>query len=196
MNSLKKLLSYGNLKLPKTTAIFNMGSASECISEKLNLCKVAKICYAKKAERLYKNALPYRSRQSAFWRYTNANEFTDLFLDSIKNKWKYKIDMLRVSEAGDFDSQKDVNTWEAIATNLKQNDIVTYVYTARKDLDYSQCSNLIVNGSDFKTAGVKHSFTAVKQFSTDKKVAKCLADCSVCHLCATNTNLDIEVLMH
>lgn len=192
-NPLKSLLSFGNKKLPKSTAIFNMGSAYECSSEKLGLCKVADICYAKKAEKMYPSVLPYRNRQTAFWRNTNANEFTELFFESIKGK-KERISMLRVSESGDFENQKDVETWEQIATNLKTKNVVTYVYTARRDLDYSKCFNLVVNGSDFQTEGVKHSFTAVKQFSP--KSARCLADCRICHLCATNTNLKIEVLMH
>ena len=193
-NPLKKLLTYGNLKLPKSTAIFNMGTAHDCSSEKLGLCKVAKICYAKKAERLYTNIIPYRNRQTAFWRNTNAQEFTDMFLESISKKRIHKVSMLRVSESDDFENQKDVETWEAIAKNLKFKNVVTYVYTARRDLDYSKCFNLVVNGSDFQTEGVKHSFTAVKQFSP--KAARCLADCRICHLCATNTNLKIEVLMH
>ena len=195
-NPLKALLSFGNKKLPKSTAIYNMGSAHDCSSEKLGLCQVADICYAKKAERIYKQVLPYRNRQTAFWRNTNANEFTNLFLESVKLK-KDKITMLRVSESGDFDTQKDIDTWEQIATNLKAKNVVTYVYTARKDLDYSKCFNLVVNGSDFQTEGVKHSFTAVKQFSPkSERSARCLGDCTICHLCATQTNLKIEVLMH
>ena len=52
---LKSVLgSEGNLKIPSSTAIFNMGSATDCPSLKLGLCKAyfngKHICYAKKAE--------------------------------------------------------------------------------------------------------------------------------------------------
>ena len=38
-NPLRKLMKGGNKKLPKTTAIFNMSSATDCVSLKKNLCK-------------------------------------------------------------------------------------------------------------------------------------------------------------
>jgi hypothetical protein len=55
----------GNRKIPKSTAIFNMSSALNCPSKKLGLCKAASQgakCYARKAEILYPQVLPYRER--------------------------------------------------------------------------------------------------------------------------------------
>ena len=60
---LGSLLSEGNIKIPSTTAIFNMTSAKDCPSLKLGLCKAfhngKNICYAKKSETEWrKNVLP------------------------------------------------------------------------------------------------------------------------------------------
>ena len=66
MNNLKELLSFGNLKVGKDTAIFNMTPAFRCPSEELGLCSIAKICYAKKAERMYPQVTPYREKQEEY----------------------------------------------------------------------------------------------------------------------------------
>ena len=52
-----QVFSYGNKKLPKETLIVNITSAQNCPSDKLVFCKLSKICYAKKCERIYKNYL-------------------------------------------------------------------------------------------------------------------------------------------
>jgi hypothetical protein len=83
---LKDLLSFGNSKVGNDTAIFNMNAAFDCPSEKLNFCEHAKSCYAKKAERMYPQSLPYRRRQEVYWDSTDANTFVEQFLDSIKRK--------------------------------------------------------------------------------------------------------------
>ena len=48
------LLSNGNSKIGNDTMILNMGSAMNCPSKKLGLCKLGSKCYALKAEKLYK----------------------------------------------------------------------------------------------------------------------------------------------
>ena len=65
---------------------------------------------------------------------------------------------------------------------------------ARKDLDYSNVSNLVINGSGFKTKGIKRAFTAVT--AIDKKAIECIGDCTKCSLCASDNNKDIQVLLH
>ena len=68
---LNRHISIGNKKLPKTTAIFNMGAATDCPSLELGLCQAfvgeKLVCYAMKAESgLYPDVLPYRRRQESF----------------------------------------------------------------------------------------------------------------------------------
>ena len=87
------LCSTGNHKIPKTTAIFNMGSAKDCPSAELGLCKAVvdgkSFCYAKKAEYLYPAVLPYRRRQEEFWKAISAELFAVQFLLLIAYKMLY-----------------------------------------------------------------------------------------------------------
>ena len=59
----KKLVKFGNTKLPSTTAIFNMGTSKDCPSRLKGLCKCATVCYARKPEKRFPNTVPaYRKR--------------------------------------------------------------------------------------------------------------------------------------
>ena len=89
MNELKNLLSQGNLKIGKDTLIFNLTAAKNCPSEKLGLCEHAKICYAKKAERLYPSVLPFRMRQSKYWDNCTAESFAADMLNIISKNVSY-----------------------------------------------------------------------------------------------------------
>lgn len=194
MEKLKDLMMYGNKKIPKTTAIFNMGRAFDCPSEKLGLCEVAEICYAKKGERQYPRCAPYRERQKQYWLEVNPYNFAAEFLQAIKRK-HIKIDALRLNESGDFWSQECVFKADTIAEVLAQADIKTYTYTARKDLDFTQVEYMYVNGSGFYKEGINNIFEAVDQFTG--KNLRCLADCNKCTMCFSHLNHRvIEVLKH
>lgn len=193
-NELKALIQYGNKKLPKTTAIFNMGSAQKCPSDKLGLCNVSKQCYAKKPEKMYPQVLPYRNRQAMYWLKNDKYNFVIDIMQAFKSK-RIKPTHLRLNESGDFYSQECVNKAEYVAKHLYLNlGITTYCYTARKDLDFSNCEYLIINGSGFKKTGIKRAFTAVA--SLDKNALHCAGDCTICSLCASTSKKDIQVLMH
>lgn len=189
-----KLFSFGNRKLPKTTCIFNMTSASDCPSDALNLCQLAnsKTCYAKKAERMYKAVLPYRKQQEKFWSRATAQDFVTQFLKTIG---KRNITCLRLNESGDFKTQKDVLKAEKIATMLKQRGIKTYCYTSRRDLNFSKCKNLVVNGSGFM---VHNSFTV---FPRNRDLTKlnayiCARNCNICDRCTHRKNQKIVTSLH
>lgn len=190
INELKKLVRYGNNKLPKTTAIFNMGSATLCPSKKLGLCKVCNICYAMKAERLYPAVLPYRTRQQDYWTKTSAEQFVKDFIMAVGKK-RNPITHLRLNESGDFHSQECVYKAEKIAKLLAIFDIKVYVYTARTDLNFDSVEFLTINGSGFM---VGNSFTAVNEFK--KNDIKCIGDCKECSLCTESRGLKIKVLKH
>ena len=57
----------GNKKIGNDTLIFNMGSATDCPSKKLGLCRHCDKCYALKAERQYPQVRPFRDRQADYW---------------------------------------------------------------------------------------------------------------------------------
>ena len=197
-NELKKLVSFGNKKLPKSTMIFNMSSAMECVSDALGLCAVSEICYAKKAERIYPQVKPYRDRQADYWLNNSA---CDILLDMVEVMKSKRIDItkLRLNEAGDFHYQDCVDKAEYIASHLIMHGVRVYCYTARRDLDFSACKHLIVNGSNFKSEGVKRSFTAMTPRQLEQvgdSVNICPMDCTICALCASNSKKDIVVAMH
>jgi len=185
------LFSIGNKKLGKDTAIFNMNPAKFCPSEKLGLCSICNKCYAKKAERLYPQVLPHRVRQMNYWNEVSASEFVINF--NFLLRMKKGINFLRVSEAGDFNTQQDVDKLSHIAEQLK-GVVKVYTYTARKDLDFSCVSdNLTINGSGFM---VHNNFYVYRNESEliDKYV--CAGDCKTCNLCKTRKNLNIGVKLH
>ncbi len=196
---LASLVSAGNKKLPKDTAIFNMGPAMNCPAEKLGMCQAVfngkVICYALKAEVQYPNCKPYRDRQEKFWKGIDANEFATQFIlmNALRKK---KFTALRINESGDFWGQKCVDKAEKIAFALSTHGVAVYVYTARKDLDFSKVKHLVVNGSGFKTKGVSNVFQYIET-EADKPAGYvvCPGDCRICRRCQ-NHNRNTVVVMH
>ena len=185
---LRKLLGSGNTKLPSSTAIFNFSSARDCPSLKLGLCMAyvdgKHVCYAKKAEySCYPNCLPFRRKQEKFWLKTSAEDFASQFLAiNVVKRIPYKC--LRFSEAGDFHNQDGVEKAEKIARILKKYGIKCYVYASRCDLDYSHCTALIVNGSNFTAKGVTNIFQIAKKINkVPKGYGVCKGDCRLCNRC-------------
>ena len=184
---LYKYLAIGNKKLPRSTAIFNMGSAKDCPSLKLGLCQAFSggklVCYAMKAETQYPHVLPYRFRQESFWKGIDAKDFAKQFL-LINRLKRNKFTALRVNEAGDFWSQECVNKADEIAQILEAEGVTMYCYTARQDLDFTMVQSLIINGSGFKKEGIVNEFKMVETASDRPEgYGICYGDCRVCHRC-------------
>ena len=192
-------LSYGNTKLPKTTAIFNMGSAIDCPSDKLGLCQLANSsqCYAKKAEKMYKQVLPYRRAQAKYWLECTPSLYFFDFLTAINRK-RNPIRALRFNESGDFYSQACVDKLSKIADLLATIKVKVYTYTARRDLDYSNISdNLTVNGSGYMADNMFIALPAKLYDKSDKKgFIPCPMDCNKCSLCTRKAGKVIAVKMH
>ena len=185
--SLRKHLRFGNMKLPTTTAIFNLCSATDCPSIKLGLCQAfnAKgrcICYALKAEKRFPGTiLPFRRRQEKVWDSLSAVDFAEQFLTVIARR-RTRTTALRINESGDFRSQADVVKLSDIARLLSYHGIKVYGYTARKDLDFSNVhSNLVINGSGFRVHGEFRMIT--KRSEKPKGYGMCCGDCSKCRRC-------------
>ena len=200
-SELASLISTGNRKLPKTTAIFNMGPAHGCPSLKLGLCRAFNekgkhICYAMKAETAYFSEVePRRIKQKHFWFKTNAEQFASQFL-LINAMKESPWNALRFNESGDFWGPKCVAKAERIATILKPYGIRVYVYTHRADLDYTGVRNLVVNGSGFQKEGVKNVFMMIRDVKDRPKgYAVCPMDCRICDRCSIRGNKTV-VPMH
>ena len=142
------MIKFGNVKVDSCTAIFNMSPATECPSDRLGLCKMSKHCYAKKPEVDFRAArvLPYRQAQRRYWFETSAEQFVSDFIETISAR-RIKVTHFRVSESGDFHTQKCVDKFATIANLLKGHGIRTYAYTCRHDLDFSDRGALSIVGS-------------------------------------------------
>jgi hypothetical protein len=190
MEELKKLIQAGNHKLPKSTAIFNMASATDCPSLRLELCSAVDengklFCYAKKSEAGYRpDVLPYRRRQEKFWLGVTAEDFAAQFL-AINSRKRKPFTALRLNEAGDFHNQACVEKAEKIASILSAAGVACYAYTARKDLDYKDIDSLVVNGSGWTKEGVTNDFLIVGKDGSGLPAGYklCPADCSICKRC-------------
>ena len=186
-------MSFGNRKLPRTTAIFNMTPAFFCPSDALGMCGISKKCYAKKAERMYEGVRAFRRRQTIYWAVCSAEQFVEDFDKAIYAS-PYPVKALRFNESGDFREQADVEKASDIAQALRKRGIVTYLYTMRNDLDFRHRGDLIVNGSGFM---VDNNFTV---FPKDNPPAPgeivCPGDCRDCKLCLVASQNTIHVRMH
>jgi hypothetical protein len=181
-------LSFGNIKLPKTTMIFNMGPAAMCPSDQLGLCQCSAKCYAKKAERLYPSVLPYRARQATLWQEWSAEQFIDAIIEISS---KRTIKKFRFNESGDFYTQGCIDKLNTIARALKKLGIKTYGYSARHDLSFDNIS-FIVRGSGAEINGL--SYVAVKA-STGNNLA-CPGSCKSCSACLSGKVKVIECIIH
>jgi hypothetical protein len=189
----------GNRKVPKTTAIFNMGSATDCPSKALGLCAAINAgvkCYAEVAEYLYPQPLQYRRRQEQFWKNVTAEQFALQFMAINSCFLRKPFDSLRFSESGDFWSQDCVDKVETIARILKPYGIVTYGYTSRSDLSYKRLKALKLSGSDFKTKGVVNIFKIIQtKEDKPKGYGLCPMDCHICTRCR-KSGIKTAVLSH
>ena len=165
----------GNLKIGPDTLIFNMGSATDCPSAKMGLCKLAHKkhggngkCYALKAEAMYPASLAFRSIQAIQWEHFTAAQIADAIFTEVSKSQKraMPIRYVRLNESGDFYSFSCVLKAGRIAgyvmalCKLAGIPVVKfYTYSHRSDifagiggqaLLKSLPANLTINGSNFK----------------------------------------------
>jgi hypothetical protein len=190
----------GNKKLPKSTRIFNSGSATECPSRKLGLCQCPDKCYAMKAERQYPNVKPYRERQREITLDIVPEVFAFALLDHSDN-CKHKMQAFRFNEAGDFESQEQISWFVRVCSILYVHGVKCYGYTARTDLDLSQLLKVsVVNVSNDCGHWIERGanrFIAVDRYTGTRPA--CAGDCRKCKLCLVKPRgpgRTVEVEMH
>ncbi len=182
-----------------------MGPANLCPSEQLGFCKVGEKCYAKKAERLYRNVLPYRIRQRNYWRTSSAPTIAAHF-NMILQRIRVKIQYLRFNESGDFFAQEDVQKLSLVAEFLKkEHGIITYGYSSRQDLDFENIHFLVKgsscgNGNNGRTVVIKKHMIRdhLSTLSTDERKTwkVCPMSCKKCNLCKKKTGINIIFPLH
>ena len=199
---MQKLLRYGNHKLPKTTAIFNLNSAKDCPAAKLNLCAVINKgipCYARKTEKCrsmgYDMVVKYRRRQEKYWDKHSAVDIAEKIINILQNK-RVKVDKFRFNESGDFKTQKDVRKMSVIAKKLKDAmNITSYGYTSRSDLDFTK-AQFLVKGSEHTKGNNGRVQILEKGESVPKGYYLCPGSCKKCNMCATNNKRNIAIRRH
>jgi hypothetical protein len=199
LNYIAKHITKGNMKLPSTTYIFNCGSATHCPSRKLGLCQCPTKCYAMQAERMYKQCLPFRERQTAIIANNSPDQFvTALVMLSMRSKTN-KCKCFRYNESGDFFNQHTVNWFGNVCKLLTtQYNINCYGYTARTDLDLTvllQHSSLQVSNdlNNWQDKGANR-FLAVPEYTGNN--LQCAGDCRKCQMCQMVRGKTIEIEYH
>ena len=195
----KLAVSNGNIKIGRSTLIINMGTAEECPSAALGMCNATKNgahCYALKAERLYPSAAPYRQRQFSYWRNNTATKIANDLIAKIGNRTStIAIRYVRFNESGDFWDQTDVKKLNTIAKKLKNFNIVTYGYTARRDLDYTNV-NFLVKGSGHKKGNNGMTTIISKSDDIPEGFRECPGSCKTCNLCMVDKKFNIAFRKH
>jgi hypothetical protein len=204
---LKPKVTFGNKKLPETTMIMNITSATDCPARKLGMCQLdhcgigSSKCYALKAEKFRPDTLAHRRKQQAWWDQPAGDMIASFKL--LRSKMRRKITAVRVGESGDFRNLSDVLKLVVLAAGNK--DLTWYLYTAREDLftDAVQRTlprNVVVNGSGWMA---DNGFYAVPRDAARpvakegvKKIAWCAGDCRKCTLCLKKGGVAIYAREH
>jgi hypothetical protein len=204
----KLSVSIGNTKLNFDTMIINMGTAQECPSKALGICNAINSgvkCYALKAEQLYSNNVPtYRQNQFKYWRFTTATTIANDIINKISLRQGKPIKYIRFNEAGDAWDIEDFKKLNIIAKKLKNFNITTYGYTARKDLmpELRKFKELhfLVKGSGFtenEAQGI-NGITAIinKKEELPEGYFLCPGSCKTCDVCMKPTKQNIAFIKH
>lgn len=199
----KRLITKGNLKLPKSSLIFNICPASTCPSRALGMCQLDKCgigsgkCYAMKAEKQYRLALLHRMEQQEYWDSTNVSDFANAVREKIYSS-RTPITALRLNESGDFRHAEDVRRVCSLAAWVPG--LKFYFYTARRDLweptlkAGRTASNITVNGSGWMA---HNNFVVLAGSQAQMKVDyKCPGDCRTCSICQHRGGLTIGIDPH
>lgn len=106
------IFSKGNKKLTGGNVNFlqfNLPAIETCPGSTKN-CK--KFCYAKKAEKMYKNTKNQRAKNLEL---SKQNDFVEIIKDELENQCNLKYNYIRIHESGDFYNLEYFTKWVKIA---------------------------------------------------------------------------------
>lgn len=210
----------GNKKLKNSDtvrfAIWNLPAITTCPFA-TEQCK--KSCYARKAERQYKQVLPAREKN---YNDSLKDSFTPEMINTISaalnsKKFKDKKMIFRIHESGDFYSLEYVKKWVEICKAFENNDnVIFWAYT--KSLEYVINSgygthefpkNLVIRSSIWADTSAENLrltteyqfpiYTALteREFTAKPHFAKCLCvDCGSCQMCGIEKIKNIACKIH
>ena len=209
-------ISEGNRKLGRNEneyfLIWNLPAVTTC-PYRTSQCE--KLCYAKKAERIYPQVLPCRERnfiesQKTSFSYDMIQSIKAM-INKPKNKGKQAY--FRIHESGDFYNQEYVNKWIYIASQIPEVQFMAYTKSVKyfEHIMDTIPKNMVIRFSLWEDTDPKSKkladklqlpiYTAFEKHELDNIVLttaylKCECDCTVCKKCYSNECKKIAVAIH
>lgn len=193
----KPHIAFGNKKLPKTTAIYNIGTWFLCEGRLKGFCELHEVCYAKCRE-IMGSTIKSRLNNYYFWKTNDAKTIAMFIVYSIKAESMKgdKINLLRFNEVGEFENQEDLVKMRDVSNIVyEQTGVKSYTYTHNRDLDFSiDRPHLTINGSGFI---IDNQFTVIppleyKEYVESHNCFECLQKCEMCNsICSQKLGIEI-----
>ena len=193
----KPHIAFGNKKLPKTTAIYNIGTWFLCEGRLKGFCELHEVCYTKCRE-IMGNTIRSRLNNYYFWKTNDARTIASFIVYSIKaeSMKRDKINLLRFNEVGEFENQEDLIKMRDISNIVyEQTGVKSYTYTHNRDLDFNiDRPHLTINGSGFI---IDNQFTVIspseyKRYVESHNCFKCPQKCEMCNsICSQKLGIEI-----
>ena len=194
-------ITFGNKKLPKTTAIYNIGCWFLCPGRLNGFCELSTECYAKCRE-VMGNVNSSRLNNYLFWKSNDAETISEFIIYSIKIEQLKgnKVNLLRFNEVGEIEDQEELEKMIKISNIVYwKTGIKSYTYTHNRNLNFNiERPNLTICGSGFM---VDNKFTVVKpedykEYVKDHNCVECPQNCEYCNtICSRKLGVEIvEVL--
>lgn len=190
-------ITFGNKKLPKTTAIYNIGTWFLCPGRLEGYCELHQVCYAKCRE-VMGSVIKNRLNNYYYWKNNNTETIAEFISYSIKLETLKgnKVNLLRFNEVGELEDQEDLVKMVKVSNIVfEKTGIKSYVYTHNRGLNFNiDRPNLTICGSGFM---VDNKFTVVKpedykQYVKDHKCIECLQKCELCgSICSKKLGVEI-----
>ena len=194
-------IAFGNKKLPKTTAIYNIGTWFLCPGRLQGYCELSQVCYAKCRE-VMGSVIQSRLNNYLFWKSNTADKIAMFISYSIMaEKMKgNKVNLLRFNEVGELEDQEDLEKMVKVSNIVYNNTgVKSYTYTHNRQLNFNiDRPNLTICGSGFM---IDNCFTVVKpedykKYVQDHNCIECPQNCEYCgSICSKKLGVEIvEVL--
>ena len=194
-------MAFGNKKLPKTTAIYNIGCWFLCPGRLEGFCELHDVCYAKCRE-VMGNVIQSRLNNYYFWKANSAEKIAMFISYSIMaEKMKgNEVNLLRFNEVGEIEDQEELEKMIKISNIVYENTgVKSYVYTHNRGLNFNiERPNLTICGSGFM---IDNCFTVVKpedykEYVNNNNCVECPQKCELCgSICSKKLEVEIvEVL--
>ena len=194
-------MAFGNKKLPKTTAIYNIGCWFLCPGRLEGYCELHDVCYAKCRE-VMGSVISSRLNNYLFWKTNDAEKIAMFISYSIKAEQLKgnQINLLRFNEVGEIEDQQELEKMVKVSDIVyNQTDVKSYTYTHNKNLDFDiNRPNLTICGSGFM---IDNRFTVVKpedykEYIDTHNAIECPQNCGDCgSICSKKLGVEIvEVL--